>query len=100
MKPGWWAKRYAKTEGPWWTFEASLLQNKGKETECEKDWDNYNAATVRRSVVYIRQDLVLVVSLLNAANVQLDTAGRHLRWIKIGVWIAVAALIYLCIRVS
>lgn len=100
MNPFWWVKRYAKTETPWWMHEASLLQKMGTESEGTKDWDNYDSATVRRSIIYTRQDLILVVSLLNSANVQLDTATRHLRWIKFGIWIAAAALIYLCIRVS
>ena len=101
VKPYWWAKRYAKTQGvPWWIAEAEYLTNRGRQSESTKDWDTYDAATVRRSVVYTREDLVQVVALLGSANVQLDTAGRYLRWITVGIWTAVAALIYMCIRLS
>ena len=53
---------------------AGYLQAKGRETEAEKD-DIYTDDEVRRATVYTREDMIVVVSLLDAVNRQL----RYLR---------------------
>ena len=54
----------------WWVRNAGNLQNAGRVSEDIKD-DRYTTNTVKRSIVYSREDLVMAVSLLDSVNKQL-----------------------------
>lgn len=73
----------------WWMRDAAYLSDVGKRTEAEHITE-FDQDFVNQSIVYTRQDLVLVVSLLDSLNKQL----RWARWTLLGilaalVWIAV-----------
>lgn len=66
----------------WWMRDAARLSDMGKVTEADHGVE-YDKETVNRSVVYTRQDVVLMVSLLDSVN-------KQLRWVR---WILIAILV-------
>jgi hypothetical protein len=77
---------------PWWLAQAARLQEMNRASE-EAKGDEYTDQVVRRSTVYTREDLSMIVSLLMALNKQVATAKTIL--------LAIAALIAgIAIRVA
>jgi hypothetical protein len=59
----------------WWMNQASRLQASVREGEITRLVD-YEPEDVAQATVHMRQDIVLLVSLMDSANAQL----RQLRW--------------------
>jgi hypothetical protein len=81
----------------WWLQDAGRLQSANRESEKHQP-DGYGAADVRRSIVHAREDISLIVSLLDSANIQLNSANIQLRQIKWTLVLIALALIYLCFK--
>ena len=69
----------------WWMRDAAHLSHMGKASESEHCSD-YDSRTIKQSIVHTRQDLVLMVSLLDSVNKQL----RWTRWL-LGTVVALLA---------
>ena len=76
----------------WWNDKASRLQSGVRSDEINRsDQYRYSGADVRRSIVHGREDIVLLVSHLDAANFQLS----QIKWLLV----VIAALLgYLALR--
>jgi hypothetical protein len=82
----------------WWTKKAGELQQSVRQDEITKV-DEYTDDQVRQANVHAREDLVMLVSLLNSVNTQLSAIRWSLGLIillgGVGVWIALRALRYI-----
>lgn len=70
-----------------WMREATQLQKSVCHYEAEVDDTVFTTQRVRRSAVYVRQDVVLLVSLLDSLN-------KQVYWIKIAVCAVAAAVLF------
>jgi hypothetical protein len=78
----------------WWMQQAQTLENLTRRTEAEKQelfW--YSAPEARTATIHIREDLVLLVSLVSAVN-------QHLTWIVRLLITMVVVLAYIAVRIS
>lgn len=80
----------------YWDLLAAAIQQRNRESEGAKG-DIYTDEEVRRSAVYSREDLVLIVSYLSSANLQLSQIRTALAAITIGIAFLVVATIFLAI---
>lgn len=62
---------------------AGRLQDMNRITEGEKG-EQYDEAVVRRSIVYTREDITMVVSYLSSLNQQLATL-RRIAWLLVAL---------------
>jgi len=76
----------------WWYTRALVLQDAVRSEEASISMD-YDAEVVRRATVHGREDLVLIVSYLSSANVQL----WHLKFL---LFLNLIALTYVGYSVS
>ncbi len=58
----------------WWMRDAARLSDMGRASEAEHVV-SYDKSTVNRSIVYLREYVVMIVSLLDSMN-------KQLRWIR------------------
>lgn len=83
----------------WWMEQAARLQAAGRESEAGKKWDEYEESDVQRAIIYTREDITMVVALLNAANHQMNNGNRLLVAITNLLTIILCALIYICYKI-
>jgi hypothetical protein len=75
-----------------WDKTAARIQQMVRSGEMD-DLTTYSDDSVKRAIVHIREDLVMVVSYLSSAN-------RHLWTIKAFAFITVVLLAYIAYRLS
>lgn len=75
----------------WWMRQAGELQISGQISEGNKT-DEYSEEEVNRAIVYTRQDIILVVSLLSSVNKQLAGTNTRLSWLLIGMFVIICLL--------
>lgn len=76
--------------GTWWQRRAMALQMDVQRCEYDKV-TSYGDDEVRQATVHTRQDLILVLSYLDSANLQLAAIKKALYWIVGGLGAAAFA---------
>jgi hypothetical protein len=75
----------------WWDIKAAHLQRITRASEADKDEIEFSEGQIKRSIVYAREDIILLVSHLSSINQQLRT-------IKITLVLLLLVFVYIAIR--
>ena len=76
----------------WWDSKAYALQESFRQSEYNKS-DDYSDEKCRRSLVYTREDVILIVSQLSSVNANLSGIKFRLTCVAAGIILILGIMI-------